>query len=455
MNRNPLFRAALPMALICGPLLAQDTVELHGYARSGVGRSSEGGEQVSFGVVNLAGPGSPGFRLGNEVDNYMELAVDVRAYEKAGTTFKLHARPTFREWYNERDASANASGGNSGNNVNQKVLLRETWGEATGIFGSGSDAFKDATVWVGRRFYQRHDVHMVDYYFWNNSGDGCGLEGVNLGFAKFHYAYIQQDFGNISSGRLTNDAGVPTGPSQPYSDPHGELVMTSHDFRLTDIETNTNGSLSFGLQLQKTANKTNNTGNKNGGWRVDAMHKQSGILGGDNTIAVNYSVGSPIFGWYNEDRDDKNKRQEILDQFFIQPSKKFSMCVFALYRNDDVVTKSDGSKGNSKSIMIGARPAWFFTDHFSVVTEVGYEQVKRDEYYAAGSSKSHLTKETLAAVWSPQASWWSRPQLRVFVTNAQRGNTDNPNAAWQTENRAFEGDKKHGMTYGAQVEAWW
>ncbi len=454
------------MALICGPLLAQDTVELHGYARSGVGRSSEGGEQVSFGVVDLAGAGSPGFRLGNEVDNYMELGVDVRAYEKAGTTFKLHARPTFREWYNERDASANTSGGNSGNNVNQKVLLRETWGEATGIFGSGSDAFKDATVWVGRRFYQRHDVHMVDYYFWNNSGDGCGLEGVNLGFAKFHYAYIQQDFGNINSFKLTDNAGNAIGPSHPYSDPHGELVMTSHDFRLTDIETNTNGSFSLGLQLQKTANKTNNTGNRNGGWRVDAMHKQGGILGGDNTVAVNYSVGSPVWGWYSYERDDKNKAWEVLDQFFIQPSKQFGMCVFGIYRNRNVVTDavSTGTKGTQKSFMLGARPMWFFTEHFSVAAEVGYEQQKSTDWFtpAVGGVEAgyvttkHLTKETLSAVWSPQSSWWSRPQLRVFVTNAQwdTSGTQNPwNGAYSPTN--FAADKKSGMTYGAQVEAWW
>jgi maltoporin len=436
MKRLSLLKAALPMALVCGPLLADDVVEIHGYMRSGVGRSSEGGEQVSFGLGIVP---SPGFRLGNEVDNYIELAVDVKAYEKGNTAFKLHFRPTFREWYNQRDASYNAAGGGNAFAPNQKILLRETWGEATGVFGKSSDAFKDATIWGGRRFYQRSDAHMIDYFFLNNSGDGVGIEGINLGFAKFHAAYIQQDF--------------------------GELIVGSYDFRLTDIVTNPGGSLTVALQLQRPANlksadqtATQSGGNTNGGWRVDLMHKQGGILGGDNMVTFNYRVGSPLWGWYNADRGDKNKAWEVVDQFFIQPSKSFGMGVTALYRDQTIVTNVTGpdSTGSQKAIMIGARPVWFFTNHLSLAAELSYESLDRDKFFAPGTSKAHVSKETIALQWQPQASWWSRPSLRLFVTNAQWGTDKNPNASWQTYSPAnFAADKTSGMTYGFQVEAWW
>lgn len=454
MRRN-IFRAALPLALVCGPLLAQDVFEFHGYMRSGVGRSSEGGEQVPFGLGIVP---SPGFRLGNEVDNYIETVFDVRAYEKAGTSFKLHFRPVFREWYNERDASANAGGtvdGAHGYNPNQKIYLRETWGEATGVFGKSSSMFKDATLWAGRRFYQRHDVHMIDYFFWNNSGDGAGIENIDFGFAKFHAAYIQQSFGNVSWNNSPH----------PYSDPKGELIVGSYDFRLTDIVTNPGGSLSFGVQLQRPANlKTaDNKGNTQGGWRADVMHQQGGIMGGNNMVAFNYRVGSPVWGWYNADRDDKNKTWEVLDQFFIQPNKHFGLCVVGLYRDRSVVTNVNGkdADGKEKAIMIGARPTWFLTDHFSIALEVGYEQTKQTDWWGPSAAevglttKKSVTKETLALQWSPQASWWSRPQIRLFVTNGQWDTTGAQPWNGKYTPAGFAADKKSGFTYGAQIEAWW
>jgi maltoporin len=178
-------------------MFAQDVFELHGYMRAGVGRSSNGGEMASFYLPGTVGnpSGGPGYRLGNEEDNYLELAMDVRAYEKGSTNFKLHFRPTFRQYYDARDASVDA-GGNVDNShsatQNQMVYLREAWGEVNGVLGN-SDMLKEATLWAGRRFYQRHDSHMLDFYYWNNSGDGVGIENINIGLGKLSYAYIQAD----------------------------------------------------------------------------------------------------------------------------------------------------------------------------------------------------------------------------------------------------------------------
>ena len=438
------YLAALPLLLVCGSLAAQDVVEIHGYQRSGVGRSSVGGEQINFGL-GINGGGND-FRLGNEADDYIELAVDVRAYEEGSTAFKLHFRPAFKEYYQERDATENAglSFNNASFNTGTAFALRETWGEAVGVFGKG-EAWKDASVWAGRRFYQRHDVHQIDYWFWNNSGDGFGIENINLGFAKFHYAFISEDFGNYN---VVNNIAVPT--------MGGQQTMNSHDLRLTDIVTNHNGSLSLGVQIQKTSNIINNVGNQNGGYRFDVMHKQGGIMGGDNTFEVNYSVGSPIWGWYNNGVDTGNKRTEILDSLFLQPTKAFGICFVALYRNISFDVANTGQQNSSqKSEMLGVRPKYAFTKHFAIEGEIGYSDQKENGFYAPGSSENHVIKETLAAEWSPAMAWWSRPSIRLFVTNAGWGGTANPNASWQTYTPANFAGKTSGYTYGAQVEAWW
>jgi maltoporin len=457
MTVKRVLKAALPMLLVGAPLLADDTVEIHGYMRSGVGRSSEGGEQIAFGLGVIPNPGD--LRLGNEDNHYVELAIDVKAYEKGNTAFKLHFRPAYKQSYSAQDGAYDRSGGGNAFTPNQKILFRETWGEATGVFGKSNDLFKDASIWVGRRFYQRQDVHMLDYWFWDNEGQGAGIENINLGFAKFHAAYIQQDTSDNSGGNIGNGGGV------NIANPNGKYVISTYDFRLSDIITNPGGSLTVGLTLQKPANlKTADTvatqtgGNTNGGYRVDLMHRQGGILGGDNLLAFNYRVGAGMWGWYNPDRGDKNKTWEILDSFYIAPTKQFALNLVGLYRDEGPVTGVGGADavGHRKSMIIAARPTFFITNHFSIVAEIGREEVKYDNFFAAGTAKIHLNKETIAFQWQPQASYWSRPSIRLFMTNAQWGTAANPNASWQSYTPPnFAATKSNGFTYGAQIEAWW
>lgn len=301
MKSLSLIKAALPLALVCGTLVADDAVEIHGYTRAGVGRSSNGGEQVSFFLANTGGSptGGPGYRLGNETDNYLELAVDVKAYEKGNTNFKLHFRPAFREYYQVRDASTDA-GGNVDNskaaNPNQQIWIREAWGEATGIFGN-SGAFKDASLWAGRRFYMRQDLHMRDQWYWNNSGDGVGLENIDFGFMKMHYAYIQHDTGNLSSD--WNNGSI-RGTLNPYSQwvgGGGHNIVASHDLRVSDIKLWSGGSLTLGLQYNDASNKSGTAvtgagGNDNKGTQFNVILNQAGVMGGDNRVYATYGNGS-------------------------------------------------------------------------------------------------------------------------------------------------------------------
>lgn len=258
MKRLSLLKAALPLALVCGPLLAQDVVEIHGYMRSGVGRSSNGGEQGSFylpGAINNPS-GGPGYRLGNEQDNYFELAVDVRAYEKGDTNFKLHFRPTFRQWNDARDASVDAGGNvdySHSATQNQMVYLREAWGEANGVLGN-SNLLKDASLWMGRRFYQRHDIHMLDFYYWNNSGDGVGLENVNVGLGKLSYAYIQADRNNVATswdGGVSGWAHFPGTVQSDVFNYNGKVVVASHDLRWSGLSAWQGSSFTLGFQYNE------------------------------------------------------------------------------------------------------------------------------------------------------------------------------------------------------------
>lgn len=474
MKRNSNLLAALAVVLAAGPLFGQDVFELHGYMRAGVGRSSNGGEQVSFFMANTGGSptGGPGYRLGNETDNYLELAMDVRAYDKDGTTFKLHFRPSFREYYQVRDASADA-GGNVDNskaaNPNQQVWIREAWGEAAGIFGN-SGPFKDASIWAGRRFYMRQDLHMRDQWYWNDSGDGAGIENIDLGFGKLHYAYIQHDTGNLNSDW---NNGAIQGVLNPYSQwvgGGGHTIIGSHDLRVSDIGLWENASLVLGVQYNdartKTGYETNTTiqgtapqmyvagGNNNKGTQFNVILNQSGFFGGDNRVYATWGNGSTFWNWYNPDVKTDNNWWHVMDIFYIKPMAKLEMQGVVQYRKQNDNSMSVDGNGNYNHAntntwtSVGVRPVYFFTKHFSVAYEVGFDHMK----FENESEARKLLKNTIALQWSPQASFWSRPVIRLFATRADWNKNANN---WNKVGEGQFGNALQGMTYGAQIEAWW
>lgn len=479
MRPSHLLRAALPLALVCGPLMAQDTFDIHGYMRSGVGRNSNGGEQATFYMAGTGDSvtGGPGYRLGNETDNYLELAIDVKAFEKGGTAFKLHFRPAFRQYYSARDASSDAGGNVDGSmaaNANQQIWIREAWGEATGIFGK-DNPFADASIWMGRRFYQRHDMHLRDFWYWNNSGDGFGIENVNVGVGKFHYAYIQHDTGNVATNWSNNGTGNDWNPTGILNtnvyNINGKVIVGAHDFRLTDIPLWTNGSLSVGFQYNEAATRKSDpslNSQRNPGRQFILEYVQGGLLGGDNKVFLTKGDGSTFYNWYNPNLSTKNNWWEAMDILYIAPVSWFGMQACAIYRvQDSPGGHPDGHGGwtdpeagtgafwsanhstTTKWTSLGARPTFFLTKHFSIAAELGYDSWKFD-----GEAKARmLFKKTIALQWSPQAAFWSRPQLRLFVTKANWNKEANN---WgDVAANVFGPGAQQGTTYGAQIEAWW
>jgi maltoporin len=451
MSRK-LVQAALPLLLACTPLFSQDVLEVHGYMRSGVGRSSNGGEQVSFFLANTGGAptSGPGYRLGNETDNYLELAFDIRAYEKGSTNFKLHFRPAFRGYYQVRDASADAGGdvdNSKSANPNQQIWLREAWGEARGIFGN-SGAFKDASLWAGRRFYQRQDLHMRDEWYWNNSGDGVGIENIDLGGAKLHYAYVQHDTGNVNSDW---NNGAIRGVLAPYSQwvgGGGNVVVGSHDLRISDVPLWEGTSLMAGIQYNDARPRTGfeNAGNNNKGTQYNLIINSSNFWSGDNRVYATYGNGNTFWNWYSPDVKTENTWYQVMDVAFVKLTKNLEMQGTLIYRKQNGKGSMAGNTNTWTSA--GVRPVYFFTKNFSVAAEVGYDKLKFDNE----SEDRHLMKKTIALQWQPQASFWSRPSIRLFVTQADWNKNAN---SWNKVGEGAFGVATQGMTFGAQIEAWW
>lgn len=142
---------ALSLAMLATPSYS---VDFSGYFRSGVGVSNHGKQQTAD--KNYVG------RLGNEDDTYGEIQLGQQLYNENGKTFYFDSMISmFSNGSNDNETTKNDDA---------EFGLRQLNLQAKGFV----PGLPDATVWAGKRYYQRHDLHIIDTKYWNISGAGAG-----------------------------------------------------------------------------------------------------------------------------------------------------------------------------------------------------------------------------------------------------------------------------------------
>jgi maltoporin len=434
------FKLLAAAAAVAGAFAAPATfaqgIEFHGYVRTQAGSTSEGGNLQCF---RLGWPAQAKYRLGNECDNYGEAAVAVPFGKSDGPWAKYNLRLALREKGEQDFESATDR---------FEIASRENYVIAGGFFPEG--AFEDAKLWVGKRFYNRHDVHINDYYYWANTGLGAGVEDVSIGGSgvKFALAY-HQNGGN---------SGLDGAPNQFVFGPNvGVRAVKRLEGRFYDIPVNPNGKLETALQVIRgsTVDDPTTTDDESAadttGYLLTLQHFQGGILGGFNKVALQYGKGNgsgknwiPAYAGGQEDKGNKTIR--LVEQIYVAPSGSnwSGMASFII----DNTKQASGYKADWLSF--GVRPQYNFTDNFSLAVEYGFDQGKE----GTGSRPTQrLHKFTVAPQLSLSRGFWSRPVLRGFVTYASWNEAARSDV--NTSSNNVFADKKSGMTYGVQVETWW
>jgi maltoporin len=199
----------------------QDFVEIAGYFRAGYGRDGEGGPQVASIAPGALAKG----RLGNEAENYGELIFSKNFYlpgkfslqpsrgdgTPSGPIARFQARLSMYDPYQAyADATATSLG------------LAEAWAS----IGNLSARQPEMKFWAGNRFYQRYDIHINDFFIYNMSGGGGGVEDIGNRLGKIDVAWIgqgsQSGFSDTPQPNPANQAGFSK----------TNLVLDLHDTRL-------------------------------------------------------------------------------------------------------------------------------------------------------------------------------------------------------------------------------
>lgn len=190
MKKVSAIAAAVAATLAAGSAFA---VDFHGYMRAGVGVSADGGQQVTFEKFKIG-------RLGNEGDTYGEVQLGKEVYNNNGKTFYVDSMFAMtsngsNDW---ESTSTNCGLNTAGDKVecvdDAQFALRQFNVQAKGVL----DFAPEATLWAGKRYYQRHDIHISDFYYWNISGAGAGIENIEAGPGKLSLAWVRNDRSDIT-----------------------------------------------------------------------------------------------------------------------------------------------------------------------------------------------------------------------------------------------------------------
>lgn len=421
----------------------QNFVDITGYFRAGYGRDNEGGPQVGF-----QAPGaSSKYRLGNEAETYGELTIGKNFYvpglfalEEApradGTPTGPIARvQTTISIYNPYQDLLSSSSTTFG--------LPEIWA----AIGNVSAAQPGMKFWAGNRYYRRHDIHINDFFFYNMSGAGGGVEDIELPFGKFAAAWIG----------AASESGVSDVPA-PNPNNQAGFSKANWDLRLYDVPLPF-GKGEFGVVYARADSGLDSAGNSasdSDGVAFTFLHTREHFLceDGVNKLSLQFGTGAAktftsgfeqvtlTNGVFIQPDARDSWRFRVTESFTANLNDHFSLSPAMVYQLTDNADRG----GQMDWFSAGLRPMVHFNQFFSLAFEGGVDWVRDDMANTSGN----LYKFTIAPQVSLGGRFMSRPVLRVFATYAH----------WSDDFVGKVGGNDYlnqddGMTYGMQMEVWW
>ncbi|EEX64465.1 maltoporin LamB [Vibrio metoecus] len=393
MKKVSVIAAAVAATLAAGSAFA---VDFNGYFRAGTGISGNGNADIAF---QKAGVG----RLGNENDNYYEFG------------FAEELKTGEQTWKVESMIAQGNNGANGWEDGDFNVAQFNV--QAKGLLASD----QEAVMWAGKRYYQRKDIHITDFYFLNTSGTGGGIENLSIGNQKLSVALIQDGDHTDSSGYI-------------------------FDARLANIGLWENATLELAVAYNFATEKDSKTELADDGVMGTAILHQ-GLSNGFNQTVFQYGTagyGAQVanfwgagtyYGRGNADNNDANGFR-LLNWGVINLGEAWEMGhQLAYLSGSDIGT----AKADIDQYSVVVRPMYKWNDTMRTVFEAGYNSGDNDK-----GEDFEYSKFTVAQAWAMGNSFWARPELRVYGSYV----TDH-------EGTTFGSKGDSDFVMGIQVEAWW
>lgn len=392
-------------------------LEFWGYGRGGAYGASSGQPKGGYSL----GGDLQKYRLGNEGDNYLEFGIGKKFTLGDGIKLGAFYMPTI---YNGKSGTAQA------------------YISLSGIFGNS------ATFWAGQRYHRIQDVHLVDHWVVEDGDNyGAGIDDIAVGgLGRLNAAVYTAD-------SIDNKGGNPNKAKR-------------FNLQWQDIPSNHNGKLTL-----TAAMVSGDFAQGRNGAALGLMHQQKDFLtpGLNNTIVLQTSSGHAAINgkFYNlglsspqnaarfrseavsatpraslaNARQQAGARQyRLLDSIHFQLGKWGGQALigFQSVRPDHSAATRDFS--------LGGRMSYGIAQYTKLLAELGTTRRSGKD-----QPQQTLNKATLALAFSPNTDFWTRPEVRLYVTHA------NWNQAAALANSSSFGAKGRtsATSFGIQAEVWW
>lgn len=407
--------AALALALSSGSAFA---IDFHGYLRSGVGVSADGG--LAEYQKNKVG------RLGNEADTYGEVELGAEVYKKNDVSFYIDTMVSM--------VSDGSNDNESTLNDDAEFGLRQLNLQIKGLIPGDPNA----VIWGGKRYYQRHDLHIIDTKYWNISGSGAGIENYSLGPGTISVAWIRGD-GNDVDYRVDND---------------NDLNINYIDVRYAGLKPWAGAWTEFGIDyaMPNPTNKQKEYGGlydaENGVMLTGEISQD--MFGGYNKTVLQYAnkglaqnMISQGGGWYDVWHNTEDASgYRLINTGLIPITDKFSINHVLTWGSADKITEEIDQ---SRLLSLVGRAQYQFTEYVRAIGEVG-AFYQKDDNRDGSHYKQAGEKYTLALGLADGPDFMSRPELRVFASYLNDSE----------DGKSFkDGTANNTWNFGVQVEAWW
>jgi len=403
-------------------------IDFFGYFRSGMGASDGGGSMKnatggSFEKNKLG-------RLGNEFDTYAEVGFGKELYNSGSQSVYMQTM------INMYDGDTNSDHTNKFGWENMNIQFRN-------FMGMGE------TTWAGIRQYNKYSIDANDFFFWNQTNTGGGIEKMDLGQGKASVAVLHRDISENETD-IAN-GGDPTIVTEDLIDSNQiELMYDSQP--LWDGATLAVGYKYLNADPNDKQIERANHGYSDGQTAMIMLTQQVLDKGVNNTVIQYYGKGSALQGVTFGAADTLNgtvKEGEgwaIRNYGSIPLAADWDLSHALNYAVANDVELWNGDKGDASTAAVSAKVTYHWSDYTRTYLEMGYfgdkKTVNGTDYDRSGA------KYTLAQALSYGRD---KPELRVFVSHY-----DSDKDNWAEESQSFNnGLDNDTWAVGIQANVFW
>jgi sucrose porin len=293
------------------------------------------------------------------------------------------------------------------------------------------------SIWAGKRYLNRQAGIITKEFWKQSSGVGGGIQFKDMGIAV-----------------VSADAGDSYDSKQNNVDANGSsTTMTSVDLYYYGVEA-LSGRFDFDAKIMSRKNVDEDSTAKDGyglavtysrdyygldGWTTTALTYGSGIA---STKGVNF--GQWNGGW---DKDDESIFLTSYGVLNVTDNLQIGteLVYWKLY--NDTKDQVWGSEDGVDRFFFGATPSYKFNENFRLETTLTYalESLGNDGTWGRDKADTSFYSATLAPVFTVNADYWGRPQIKPYVTYMK---SSDDNYGWSNDAKGDE------TRFGVEAEIW-